>query len=539
MSEPASLHGVTVEQYAGITAALAEDLPLETALAQEAISPRAWKPIDVAWKARLAADGAEGSLFRSYSDKLAEAEDWLARPVAPLGDDLGAWLAFLAAWGKHEAPFELLAGAGLRLSDVSRLRRRWSRRFAEDASLEKRAAELLRKGPGPVPAVTVGQVQHKPYPWSRAGAPAGPATQAKPAPPLPAAPPDSPPAPAAPPAPGEAPPRALLVPSFMKAREPAPLPAPPPPQPEPSPGSLSAGSLSAGSLSAGSPSVAVSFGATADVDLAALGLPLPFAGKAAAEEALSRAKQADAATRPPPAAAPLAEIGKTGDVPADLIQRIARGRLPFPGAQRAQAVSMGSQGPPIPAPQRAPEQPVQGPSLPAPEPAKMSVETVELDPGLLAKLAGAPLPFAAKQPLSESKQPLSEGKQPPSPQAPPPPSPAPARGMSTETVELTPGFVQSLTGARLPFKERATSAPAPAPRLTMEQHASYRAELTVFKDRTGAVLARYGLTDATARAAEEKAWEGLLRSRPELLARWEQLHRSYLGYWAARARGAR
>ncbi|APR80103.1 Basic proline-rich protein [Minicystis rosea] len=164
---PEPLAGVTLEQYAGITAALADEHPLDAALANEDLSPAAWAPADVAWKERLAADGAEGPIFIAFRDKRGEAEDCLDRSVKPIDTELRAWLAFLHAWSKHPAPFDLLSGAGLRLSDVARLTRRWSRRMAEDEALRKQAAEIAKNGPGPMPAVRVGSSELKPFPWSK------------------------------------------------------------------------------------------------------------------------------------------------------------------------------------------------------------------------------------------------------------------------------------------------------------------------------------------------------------------------------------
>ena len=164
---PEPLAGVTLEQYAGITAALADEHPLDAALANEDLPPTAWPAADVAWKERLAADGAEGPIFTAFREKRGEAEDCLDRSVKPIDADLGAWLAFLHAWAKHPAPFDLLSGAGLRLSDVARLTRRWSRRMAEDEALRKKAAEIAKKGPGPMPAVRVGPSELKPFPWSK------------------------------------------------------------------------------------------------------------------------------------------------------------------------------------------------------------------------------------------------------------------------------------------------------------------------------------------------------------------------------------
>lgn len=80
----------------GVTAAHAEGFALGEILAFEQIDAARWPAADVAWKRRLAEDGAAGgSTFNAYRVKLELAEDCLSRAVTPLDDDLGAWLAFL------------------------------------------------------------------------------------------------------------------------------------------------------------------------------------------------------------------------------------------------------------------------------------------------------------------------------------------------------------------------------------------------------------------------------------------------------------
>jgi hypothetical protein len=177
------LEGLTLEQYAGITAALAEGFALPAVLANEGLEPAAWPGADAAWKTRLAEDGAEGALFAAYREKRGLAEDHLSRKVDPIDSDLGAWMSFLRAWGDHPSPFDLLGGAGLGMNDMARLQRRWAQRLAQDAALQKQAADLAKKGPGPLPAIKVQAGALQPFPWSKG-------TKAKPAeatPPTPAA----------------------------------------------------------------------------------------------------------------------------------------------------------------------------------------------------------------------------------------------------------------------------------------------------------------------------------------------------------------
>jgi hypothetical protein len=111
--QPELLHGVSLEQYAGVTTALAEGFALEAILANERIAVDAWTRAELAWKVRVAKDGTAGPVFAEFGAKRAMAEDTLARGVAPIDADLGAWMGFLRAYAAHPAPFEMLKGAGL------------------------------------------------------------------------------------------------------------------------------------------------------------------------------------------------------------------------------------------------------------------------------------------------------------------------------------------------------------------------------------------------------------------------------------------
>ena len=159
---------LTVEQYAGISAAIADGYPLDAILANEGMALKAWPDADIAWKQRLVADP---TTFESYRAKLGEAEDWLGRKVTPLDEDLAAWLGFLGAYAAHAAPFDLLVGLGLGMSDLGRLQRRWSKRLAEDQELARQAAELAKSKPSAVPKVSAAKGVLLPFPWSKKGAP--------------------------------------------------------------------------------------------------------------------------------------------------------------------------------------------------------------------------------------------------------------------------------------------------------------------------------------------------------------------------------
>ena len=167
-ADRASASDLTVEQYAGISAALADGYPLDAVLENEDLALKAWPDADTAWKQKLVADP---TTFESYRARLGEAEDWLGRKVAPLDDDLAAWLGFLGAYGKHTAPFDLLGGLGLGMNDLGRLQRRWDKRLKADQELAKQAEELAKKKPSAVPKVSAAKGVLKPFPWSKRRAP--------------------------------------------------------------------------------------------------------------------------------------------------------------------------------------------------------------------------------------------------------------------------------------------------------------------------------------------------------------------------------
>ncbi|WP_437601945.1 hypothetical protein WMF28_10045 [Sorangium sp. So ce590] len=134
--------GISLAQYAAVRAAVAEGFPLADVLAVEGLAPRTFARADLAWKQRLA---AELELLAAYEQELAHAEDWLDRQVEPLAEDPTAWASFLAAFGAHPAPFDLLQENDLGMNDVARLRRRWARCAAEDAKVGELLEELHAK----------------------------------------------------------------------------------------------------------------------------------------------------------------------------------------------------------------------------------------------------------------------------------------------------------------------------------------------------------------------------------------------------------
>jgi hypothetical protein len=158
---------VTLEQYAGVSAALVEGFALPAVLESEGLDAAAWPRVSSRWSRRLGDGGAGGPLATVYRETFAFARRWLGRRVAPLEDDIGAWLAFLNAWSAHPAPFELLDDLGMSPSDVSRVQGAWAARIADDEDLRKKALELARNKPSAIPKVTVTRADLRPFPWTK------------------------------------------------------------------------------------------------------------------------------------------------------------------------------------------------------------------------------------------------------------------------------------------------------------------------------------------------------------------------------------
>jgi hypothetical protein len=152
--------GCTIEQYAGIRAALSEGHALEAVLAQEGLPAWRWPAIDLELSDLVTRD--DGALAE-YEQKLAAAEDQLDRSVEPLGGDLAAWTAFLAAMAKSP---DLLERHGLKPTDMARLERKWRRRFEEDPELAKKAQKLAAEPPPPPASIEAAAPALVPFPWS-------------------------------------------------------------------------------------------------------------------------------------------------------------------------------------------------------------------------------------------------------------------------------------------------------------------------------------------------------------------------------------
>lgn len=154
---------VRLEQHAGVTAALAEEIPLAEVLAQEGIAATEWSSADTKWKQALA--GAP-DLQLKYAQKRRQAEDALGRDISPISEDPVAWAGLLAAVNLADDSKDVLKPLGLRATDLSRLGRKWSKRADKDPEVHKQLSEAAGKSPAPK-TVKADPVKLMPFPWTK------------------------------------------------------------------------------------------------------------------------------------------------------------------------------------------------------------------------------------------------------------------------------------------------------------------------------------------------------------------------------------
>jgi hypothetical protein len=178
------LHGVSLEQYAGVLAALGEGFSLGDVLVQESIDDKAWPDAERAWREAIAS-GPQHQL--ELVQKRRVAEECLGRDIDPIDDDPEAWVGLLGALALAEAPNDLLRGFGLTMGDVARVGRGWKRKAEKDPEVGKKLEELAPKAKPPA-KIDVGPAKLKPFPWTVARAAAAAPEARAPAAPQPMAP---------------------------------------------------------------------------------------------------------------------------------------------------------------------------------------------------------------------------------------------------------------------------------------------------------------------------------------------------------------
>ncbi len=160
--EMPSILGVRLDQYAGVTAALAEGLGLREVLGQEQLDEPGWPPADRAWKEAFV---EAPDLHLRYMRFRRQAEDCLSRKVEPLDDDPSAWAGLLSALALSDAPERMVEALGLRMVDVGRIGRAWRAKTEREPALADRLAKLAGKAKAPT-ALRCGAAVLRPFPWT-------------------------------------------------------------------------------------------------------------------------------------------------------------------------------------------------------------------------------------------------------------------------------------------------------------------------------------------------------------------------------------
>lgn len=157
---------VRLEQHAGVSAALAEEIPLADVLAQEGIPEDDWRSADPKWKQTLA---SAPDLQLKYAQKRRQAEDALGRNISPVSEDPIAWAGLLAAVNLADDSKDVLKPLGLRATDLSRLGRQWSKRAEKDPEVHKQLSNAAGKSAVPK-SVKADPVKLKPFAWTKGAA---------------------------------------------------------------------------------------------------------------------------------------------------------------------------------------------------------------------------------------------------------------------------------------------------------------------------------------------------------------------------------
>lgn len=160
---------LTIQQFAGVTAALGDGISLEQVLEQEAIDPASFPAQAAAVRERIAASVTD---HLDFLRALAVAEDCLGRKLFPLDEEPTAWVALLTALAGAEHSGQVLDRLSLRASDMNRLGRIWKRKSEADPRITK----LLREASGRAEApstIRAEPVVLRPFPWTPPSAAVG------------------------------------------------------------------------------------------------------------------------------------------------------------------------------------------------------------------------------------------------------------------------------------------------------------------------------------------------------------------------------
>jgi hypothetical protein len=508
--------GVPLSRHAALVAAQADELPMDRALALLDVPAPTYPAARAAWSIAIASDR---ELFALYGARLAAAEDRLARTVAPIDADLPAWMGFLAAYGAHPAPNELLRSRQLRLPDLSRLSRRWARRMEAEPALRDEAKRLRDRGEivAVVPALTLGESDLAALAGrARSEAPAAAPTNARAAP--------------------------AFDPDELTLDRYAALLAELEAYPASERAALASFGLTASDLARTRARYDAALAADAEL---ARDYRTLFALAARRIERRGRALVAEppaervdrgppSIPRAPPAPlvieAPAVAVTPPSPLRATVmaLPHVPSPALPFAEPRKAPPASLAVTMPPPVEPSAAPALPFAGPS------ATDTAAPKEEAPARAApKSKRRPRVGSGTADLSETARKVRATI--PFEAAGPRPTRSAARNKleaSSMSLEIPRGLLPITKSAEpaapsAPGTPRASAEATPAPpALSLEQHASLTVELALPGANTAAVLARYRLDEA-ARVALDAHYRRAIDADPALRARWNAAYRSY------------
>jgi hypothetical protein len=153
---------ITLEQFAGVTAALAEGFELAEVLEQEVISTEQWIEGSRVWPNLIA---GSTDVYLELIEKRRVAEDCLGRKLAPLDDDPVAWMGLMGALATATDRSAVMEALGITAADMARLGRQWKEKGREDEAIRRKLEEAAATATPPQ-TIDAGPRELRPFPWT-------------------------------------------------------------------------------------------------------------------------------------------------------------------------------------------------------------------------------------------------------------------------------------------------------------------------------------------------------------------------------------
>jgi hypothetical protein len=142
---------ISFEDYAFVSAGVADGLELAVLLRHLEVDPEVWRLGEQIWRERLRQDDSiEGGLHERLANEQEHARELWSRPIPPLDDDLDAWIDFQRHLLEQPNPLAHLEQLGITFGDLARLATLWQGRIHQDRTLLERMAKRLTEPPADV-----------------------------------------------------------------------------------------------------------------------------------------------------------------------------------------------------------------------------------------------------------------------------------------------------------------------------------------------------------------------------------------------------